>query len=278
MTKQYRFFIYIDDRMVGQFLEQAEGGEYGEEHISRQRTKEGSLGGSLRAGPAGAHAGARRGASEDSDVVRRPTPASRFARLHSALTADEAIQPLDVADDAIWDQIAVGEIFESGVTLEVPAIYKVLDMAGSFSSFLPMLEQFSAVVAAEEDEQTFDEKEMASIKQQLPVIEQAAAIADQSPLPLAAHLASDLRYTFFQQLKRDSMTVPMDELDGEARMLAKVQRKIVKGRPESVQLLVPGAPAPNRAQRRKQDSQTDPDSVITLRYPSAVVTPLAIWR
>jgi hypothetical protein len=278
MTKQYRFFMYIDDQMVGQFLEQTEGGKYGEEHISRQHKTGGSLGGSLQAGLAGAHAGASRGASEDTDVVRRPTPASRFARLHDALSADEAIQALDVADDTIWDQIGIGEIVESGVTLEVPAIYRVLAMAGSLSSFLPMLEQLSTVVVSEGNEQAFDEQEMASIKQQLPVVEQAAAMADQSPLPLEAHLASDPRYSFFQQLKRDCMTVPIDELDGEARMLVKVQRKIVKGHPQSVQLLVPGAPATNRAERRKQDSHTDPDSAITLRYPAAVVTPLALWR
>ena len=278
---QLRFFLFLDDRIVAQFLEQLDLGEYGDEQISRQRQAGGSVDGSLRAGPAGIGAGYSKAVSEDTAVVRRPTAASRFARLYQELQAHEGIQSLDVADDGIWNQLQVGEIIESNVRLAIPEIYRVLAMVPGLSALMPVFEQIGSISMGEEDEQHIDPQEVASIKRKLPVMEQTAQIADQSPLPVEAHLASDERYAFHLQLKRDSVLVGIDELGGEARMLAQIQRKVEKGKPQTIQLLVPElVPRTNRAQRREKakKSGTAQDTTIVLRYPGAIVTHIAVYR
>lgn len=281
MTNQLRFFLFLDDRIVTQFLEQVDSGEYGEEQLNRRRHSRGSAEGALRAGPAGIAGGYSRGSTEDSAVVRRPTAASRFARLYEELKAEEAVQSLDVADDDIWNQLQVGEIIESAVTLTVPEIYGMLAAVPDISKLMPVFEQFGSVSAGDDDEKAIDFREIASMKEKLPIVEQTAEIAHQSPLPLQAHLASDDRYTFHLRLKRSPILVGMEELGGEARLLAKVQRKIEKSKPETIQLLMPeiGTPA-NRARRRAKPKKSDTaqGSAVHLRYPAAIVTPIAIYR
>jgi hypothetical protein len=276
-----RFFLFLDDRIVAQFLEQLDLGEYGDEQINRQRQSGGSIDGSLRAGPAGVGAGYSRAVSEDSAVVRRPTAASRFARLYEELQAQGAIQSLDVADDGIWDQLQVGEIIESTVTLAVPEIFRVLSAIPEISKLMPMFEQIASISADDGSEQRIDPREVASVKGQLPFMAQAAEIVDESPLPVLARLASDERYAFHLQMKRSFISVGADELSGEARMLAKIQRKVEKGKPEVIHLLLPEVmPRMNRAQRRgsAKGSEAGKSFTVDLRYPSAIMTPIAIYR
>lgn len=273
MGKQYRIFLYLDEMMVSQLLEQVEGGEYGEEQISRQQQGGRSFGGALAAGPAKAHADVGKGSSEDSATVLKPTAPSRFARLYDALREDNAVQDLDVADDEIWDQIPVGEIVECAVDLAVPSMYKMFAMVDAFSSLIPVIDEVRAL--ADGENVVFDEEAMAEISQKLPTITQAAAVAKQAPLHLETRLVDSPRYVLYQPLKRSCLATGIEDLEGEARVLAKIQRKIAKAHPHTIQLLAPGIPAPNRAERRS--GQGD-DFTITLRYPAAIVSPIAIYR
>jgi hypothetical protein len=120
---------------------------------------------------------------------------------------------------------------------------------------------------------------MRTVKRQLPVVEQAAALAEDAPLSLVASLASDPKFKFGVRLKRDNIQVDsIQDLDGEARLVASIQSKVLRGKPTQVGQLLPNVPAQNRAQRRRSGDGGGSTTNITLRYPAAVVAPIAIFR
>lgn len=65
----------------------------------------------------------------------------------------------------------------------------------------------------------------------------------------------------------------IQELDGEATVLGKIQRKVGKGQSETLEEELLGLPRLPRAARRK--SGTKP---LRISYPGATLTTVAIWR
>jgi hypothetical protein len=116
-----------------------------------------------------------------------------------------------------------------------------------------------------------------TVKKQLPVVEQTAALAEEAPVPALASLTADPRFKLFVRLKRENIQVDgLQDLDGEARLVASIQSKVTRGKPIQVGQFLPGLTTSNRAQRR--NTRTGDSSTITLRYPAAVVTPICIFR
>lgn len=277
MAGRLRYFLYRDDHIVSQFLEQLEGGFYDEENIRQHASGGNSVGVGIKAGPLGANADRTKAHSTESELSLRQTGPSRFSRFHELASTDEAIQVLDACDDAIWDQLGVGEILDAGVILRVPEIVKGVRMLGRVSDLMPL---FGAMGSLTDDDghPLIDPTEFATVTDKLPAMGHAAAAVEQGGIPVTAALVGDKRYKLFLRLKQANLqTDDPNDLEGEARLLGTIQVKVAKGTTMEVGELLPGLPSPNRAQRRKAGATVDP-SIVTLRYPGAVITPIAIFR
>jgi hypothetical protein len=174
-----RYFLYRDDRIVSQFLEQLEGGVYDEENIKQQASGGSSLGVGVKAGPVTGNVDRTKSNATESELSLRQTGPSRFSRFHELASAEEAVQVLDACDDAIWDQLGVGEILDAGVTLAVPEMTKGLRMLGQVSDMMPL---FGAIggMAGDDGNPLIDPAEFATMTEKLPAMEQAAAAIEQA--------------------------------------------------------------------------------------------------
>lgn len=72
--------MYLNDGIVGQFLAQVEGGEFDEQRVTDQQSSSSGIGGSLKAGPASAHADRSKSGSSQAETVLRQSGPSRFTR------------------------------------------------------------------------------------------------------------------------------------------------------------------------------------------------------
>ncbi len=191
-------------------------------------------------------------------------------------TAEGEVQLIDGCDEAIWDQLQVGEILDVGVSLSIPEIVKSLDSVGRVSALIPI---FGTLAGFEKDDGSplIDPDEIATVTDRLPVFEQSARAMDEAGLPVLASLVGDNRFKFFLRLKRADLQVEsLQELDGDARIVGSVQLKVPRGKPTEVGQLLPGPPTQNRTQRRA--GKVKDQNKVTLRYPSATITPIAIFR
>jgi hypothetical protein len=276
MAGKLRFFLYRDDPMVSQFLEQLEGGSYDAESIRRQAGREGSVDAGVHAGPVSLGGSRKRSAGEESELSLRQTGASRFSRFHQLATDSGDIQPLDAIDEDIWDQVQTGEVIDAPVMVEVPEFLKSLSLATQASALLPFLEILGSV-QGDEGKPVIDPSEIDTVKRQLPAVEQAAAMTEHAPVPVVATLATNPNFKFFMRLNRERIQVEdLQDLEGEARLVASIQSKVLRGKPTQVGELLRGLPSQNRAQRRRSGSTNS--GTVTLRYPSAVVAAIALFR
>ena len=279
MTGRLRAFLYRDDDIVSQFLEQLEEGAYTEESIHREVGGGSSIGGRVSAGPLAAGASRNRSVGESSELTVQQTGSSRYNRFYRLATDEEEVQSLDALDDAIWDQIEVGEVFEARVSLSVSDILRSLSIAGQATALLPMMNLLTGL-RDDDGNPLVNSDEFTTVEEKLPLIAHFASMQENRPIPLLATLVSDNRYKFFCRLNRGKVIAPsLQDFDGEARLVAIVDSKIAQGQTERIGQLLPELVPSNRQQRRHggTGSQSDSDTVV-LRYPSCTATPIAIHR
>lgn len=276
MAKRLRHFLYRDDTIVSQFLDQLQGGEYEAENIRQQASGGSSLGIGVHTGPLRGDAARNRTSSTESELNLRQTGPSRFARFYELASADESIEHFDACDEAIWDQLQVGEVIDVGVTLSIPDIVKTVGMVGRISSLMPIFTALSGF-AGDGGEPVIDQREVASVTSRLPVIEQVASAFEEAEVPVIASLIGAEKFKVFVRLKRSCLLVEeLQEVDGDARLVAKIQRLVPRGRAVEVGQVLPGLPSPNRSQRR-QGRVPGEENALRLRYPGAVATPIAVF-
>jgi len=215
--------------------------------------------------------------SAESELSLRQTGPSRFSRFHVLASKADAIQVLDACDDAIWDQLGVGEILDTGVTLSVPERVKGLRMLGQVSDMMPLVGAIGGMTG-DDGNPLIDPAEFATVTEKLPAMVQAAAVIEQAGIPVTATLVGDSRYKFFLRLRQANLqSDDLNDLEGETRIVGTIQSKVAKGKTMEVGQLLPGLPSPNRVQRRRTGGTPDSNSV-SLRYPGAVITPIAVFR
>lgn len=275
MAGRLRYFLYRDDTVVSQFLEQLEGGAFDEENLRRSGGRSTGAGAGVRGAGLALNAKHERHRDEESEVTMRQTGASRFSRFYNLAEQAEDIQTIDACDDGLWDQLGSGEIVDIGVSLEIPGIVKAIGMLAGFGTFLPIVEAMSHL-PGEDGRPLVDPRQLGEMRGQLPIVEHAASAADDSPLPVLASLADNPRYKMFVRLKRSCIQVDtVDDLEGEARLIGSIKQKVLRGKTHEIGTLLPAIPPPNREQRRSRSASANS---LVLKYPAAVVVPIAVFR
>lgn len=269
-----REFLYRRDDLVAQFLQQLEGGEYDEERIKEQSGRTSAASGSAGVGPLSLSAERRRDGGSATELTMRQTAASRFNRLHALLSKDDGIQPLTSFDDAIWGQIECGEVVEvEGVLKLLPGVLE-MQQASGIGCFLPLIETMKDF-SDDWLPDTFDRDEVERVGGQLSAVQGVAQHLATGPVPCTVVPRGAPNCKFFIELKRDSLQGEIADLEGEVTLLARITRRITKGKPETMGQPIPGVSL-NREQRRKGGSKGT--LTVRLQHPAAVVSAIAIHR
>ncbi len=272
-----RRFQYLDAGLVRQYLAQVPGGVEVPTRGTRESKGQSSLGASAGYGPLSAKAGRDKSASETTEFeVERSGPAD-FNRLHDLATEQGLIQQLSALDEAIWDQLQVGELLEARVVFALPKIHEMLAAVEQFKELAGVMRAMGQELKADQ-------------VQTLGLIDVIAPILRNENPTLIGSLAGSPKFRLAVPLTPSNLLVDLPNIQGEATVLAAVERKTARGGFITIADLVKNIQAflPNRAARRggtkgaggaaaNQDQFLD-EQELRIAHPAALVTPVAIYR
>ncbi|WP_392423662.1 hypothetical protein [Barrientosiimonas humi] len=256
-----RDFIYLDERLVDQYLAQVEDGLYDDERERQGNTTSRGLEAAMRAGPA--HAGAKRSKDSVTDIdrVRRQTPESRFNRLVEHLN----LTRVDDSTSQVYGLLNARAMVEVECYVDVPTIARVLAQGPELAGLADIATSIGETV----DDDTAE------------MIQGITAIASRSEGSVIATGESregEPRFVF--KLARPGIRVALDDLEGEAVVIGTVLKKWPEG--ESHPLVnVPGLSLLSRDERRRmaREKGNEPqDPSMTLPGPGVTLNVLAIFR
>jgi hypothetical protein len=257
-----RNFLYLDERLTSQYLAQLEGGVYDEEDQSVRATRSRGGEAGAKAGPLTAKAAKGSGGEESTSRTMRQTPEGDYRRLESVLEDQNALQWLDVFDDAVWGSLRRGEALMIESEVRVPSFYRVADMAAGAQPLMELVQAFGEPV----DHET--QAMIAGLGQ----------INEVMRVSVVAHAAGAPRYKFICPLKRDFLRDDLGSLDGECIVVGSLQRRLKPTERYSLldDLGLGGLPRAERRRAERGMKKDLHDSVVAA--PAALITPLAIYR
>jgi len=261
-----RQFLYLNASLTDEFLAQIEGGLYEDEaQVSVERTSK-ELGGQLKVGPLSGGGDRSRGDEQQTTRTLARTSESGFARLADYLRETEELVELNELNEETWDPIRSGEIVELHGVVSVASFIKFAALAQQAA---PLMSLFGAF-----GEQADPEAEAA-------LAGLAALGQTTTKVPVVVRAADAKRYKFIASLEGSNIRVGLDELEGEATLFAKIQRKLGSTERHTILDDLAGLSNLPREERRKiqrglKNDASMPDAVIS--PPAVVVTPIAIFR
>lgn len=268
-----RHFVYGDDEIAGSFLSDLLGGlPEGGSYTNRDSSESGigfglGFSGVGVKGRVGENSG-----SEDTENFRH-TFASLFNHLHRKLDEEDLLSRPEFLDEENWTNLRQGDFVEITGTLKIPEIVKVMRGIGGLNQFLPLIEQLGVEGEIQMED---DERSILEFLQKLNA--QGDSTESQNAGVLVAELPSTPEYRFITSLKRSFLKSDIGDLEGEATILGKIQRKINEGdRPIGIEQLLPGferlrgimdlAPV---------ESHQAPDE-FSIGHPAVTLIPVAIY-
>lgn len=286
-----RHFLYLDQAIAESYLSDLTGGlPEGRSTTERATTSEG---GGWRLGSRGTGLRGDRdteGAQEDQETFRY-TPEAIFGLLYEELTEEteegRILVGLDHLDQEGWEELEDGDIVEIKATIKVPEIIKAVDAARNLQQFLPALENIGALFGEGIQDIGLGQQEKSMIEGMGNMKE----IMDSQDATVAVvEVTNAAKYRFVAKLKKSLMRASLVDLEGEAKVLGTIRRKLRKQDPPiGFEQLIPGlesmrafggqqqAPS-NRAARRakgKRDEQGRDDTFVG--YPAATLIPIGIY-
>ena len=236
-----REFLYLDTKLTDEFLAQIEGGVYSEEAQRRLEQQGKDVGGEAGLSGFGGRAAVRGGrkssGEEETERTVQQTPESALSRLIQLLNDQQAVQWLEAVDDAIWDQLQRGEIIEAECNVSVSTIKRFSSLAQEVGSLMSMLEEVG--------EGGLD----AESRQAMEMLTAMGGLLGNS-VPIVAALAGSPDYKLIAALEPAYLRVEVDQLDGEATVLAKIHKKLAPDERHTMIDLIPGFRGLPPAQRR----------------------------
>jgi predicted DNA-binding transcriptional regulator AlpA len=268
-----RHFLYCDADLVRDFLAQIEGGIYDEEDVKSKTDDSRNVGGGITVGPASLKAASDHGGSSETARRIQQTMASEFQRLYSLLDNEGLIQPLSAFDDAIWDQIQVGEILEAPVVVRMPGFQQMAELAADFGKLMPLLELGGVTTAMPAEDLDM-----------VRMFGEFHSALESGPMSVIATAAGNKKVRLLCRLDRNYLRTDAKSIEGEATILAKIQRKLRRGEHVSAAEF----PALNRLSAKKRREfdkifhKPDIEGLVVgeggVSYPGAVLTVLGIYR
>jgi len=257
-----RNFLYLDERLVDQFLAQLEDGLYDDQRERSGRASSHGGGAGLGAGPARLDAKIGKESSGEVELVRRQTPESRFNRLYDRLD----LARFDEQSGGVFGQLQTRQLIEADCYVDVPSFSRAFADPDALTGMAELMRTFAP-------EQVDPETD-----KMLQMMSGLGAKMSGSIVATGELGASEPTLAF--KIDRSYLRVALEELEGEALVVGKVDRKWPEG--ESYPLLsLPGLNLFSRADRRamaKSGDEQEASEDTILKGPGATVTVLAIYR
>lgn len=260
-----REFLYLDERLVDQFLAQVEDGLFDDEKEKESSTGRRDIEGTVGAGPVRARAKADRGSERETERLWRQTPESRFNRLHPHLD----LKYLDENGQDAYGKLDPRGMVEVECYVDVPTISRTLAGAEEIAGVAELIRQFTP---GEVDPEI--DKAIAGV---------STVAQKTSGAVVATGEIGEGQAILAFKLSPQSLRVSLDELEGDAVVVGKVQRKWSEGQRYPL-LNVPGLNLLNREDRRKLErekkapSSGSGDEAAFIEGPGASLTIIAIYR
>lgn len=263
----FREFLYLDEEKVNSFLAQVEGGIYDESKSKDVSSR--SRGGSASVGAQGFRAEAGRGSELGGETERtiRDTPESKFNRLYPSLDAK------DIGKDpkaSIWGDLSTSEIVCLDCEVEVPSVVRFMDQIDSISDIVSMMDKFAPGKVTPED------NEMVKGLQGF-----AKYVGDDKMMALG-YPETESPVFAFRLRKANLLGVKPEDLEGELKVVGKVEGKWLEGETRSL-LDIPGISMISRRDRRSMNrtSSSQPlesNEDMMIPGPGVSLSVIAIYR
>jgi hypothetical protein len=218
----------------------------------------------------------------------RYSPETTFNRLYDELDREteegKYLVHLDSLNEDDWKELRDGDIVEITGTIKIPETLKAMEAVSTFRTWLPAIERIGEFMGEEVEDIGIGRKEKSIIEGFGGMKE----IADsQDATVIVIEVTNTPRSRFVAKLKKSLLRTGLMDIEGEAKILGTIHRKLKKGdSPIGFERLVPGLdavrasqgnqqPPQNRATRRQRKPQASNGT--SIRYPAATLTPIGIY-
>jgi hypothetical protein len=191
----------------------------------------------------------------------RYTPESLFDHLFRELDkevdGERMLTHLQSLDEEGWRQQPNGAIVEITGTLKVPDVMKVIGAMRGLGNLMPLIESLRETGQIEMNQE--DRVMMNGLRM---LSELGESTESQNATAVGLEVAATPDYRFGASLKKTFLRTGPQDLEGEAKVLGKVQRKVNKGdAPIELEQLVPGFEAfrgDSKTSAQKHNLRTKP--------------------
>lgn len=280
---EVRHFLYLDDRLVKEFVAQLEEGEL--DRLDYQSATEGA--GRL-AGRLGVPFARLEGADQTSErealtYSLRLSPPSRFQRLARLLQEHDAL----AVDPSDLGSVAAGAfaIVECDVGLtglsKLALGFRDLERSARFFGQIPGNSTSPQMVWRPSPLKRLG-NELARRRQiaNWRKLKRTTSAMVGETLPIIGRSTDRHQTRVLARLRREGLQVPIHELEGRARLLVKVVRQIVGDEVVDAADVFPGAPSLTTAFRQGIQA-SDARALVgemSVAAPAAIVTAVAVYR
>lgn len=259
--KFLREFLYLDTRLVDNYLAQVEGGLYEESRTRAEGTSglEGKAG--VKSGVLDIGAGGQKVSVSETERVVRETPEARFNRLYEFLDAE----PQDGLSGNLWPIADKGVFWEVECEVSVSSISRMFGQLDQIGEIAALAEAFGSEIPG------FSAK----MRQQVDAL---ASRVDPSKFVAEGYL-SDNQPRFAFKLDKEFLRVGMDDLEAELSVLGKVEGKWPDGDTRSL-VDLPGINLMSRRDRRDlaKNGQGGNSGDLVIPGPGVSMSVVAIFR
>ena len=207
----------------------------------------------------------------------RYTPESLFDHLFRELDkevdGERMLTHLQSLDEEGWRQQPNGAIVEITGTLKVPDVMKVIGAMRGLGNLMPLIESLRETGQIEMNQE--DGVMMNGLRM---LSELGESTESQNATAVGLEVAATPNYRFVASLKKPFLRTGPQGLEGEAKVLGKVQRKVNKGdAPIELEQLVPGFEGFRGLQDLGTETQPE-DEAISIGFPAATLIPIGIYQ
>ncbi len=260
-------FLYLNESALADYLSALEGGARASIEDRNQR----SGGANGRAANDPDRANSRYSRENEQTVRLTDTPPAQFERLMALTAANPQLSGwIEVTDPEIdFPDLRVGALIDVECDIQIPSMIKALSPSGGVVAAVRALNELGSKIGSESAQQLDTTK--------LSVFEALGNLMGDD-LVVVGEPDSD-QWTVAGKLRKDSVRVATDELDGSVRIVGKVSRRLAAGDHKPL-LALPGLDILPRAQRREIESKgpSGPNDDSWVKGPALLLEVLAIYR
>lgn len=265
-----RNFLYVDSKLINNYISAIDGYVYDEEIQTKSHSKENTAGGKIGVSIATGH-GSHIG-KEAVEVHRsvRVSDAAKFDKIFNYISDHEKLTYHEFLSDDDFKTLDREDFIEVLVTPRFSRMQEI-------SKAVNKLEELTNLIQGVTDKPLIDK----DTKNAINGISALGSLKSGSKLACVFNFENN-KYPMVAYLDESYFTIEREHFIGQVSMLCKIQKKILKGENIKLDEIFDGIKKMplNREQRRKMPKSIDNPEIIkdVIRGPGFIVVPIAIYQ